>query len=78
MEGDEDELEDLDDCWKTYKVFHVASLHRHTLRMLTRCGVYSRAAFISLSASNCAAFIQGRRLLAEIRYVLKLTVLVKL
>ena len=43
MEGDDDELEDLD-C------------------MLTRRGVYSRAAFISLSASNCAAFIRGRRL----------------
>ena len=36
--------------------------------MLTRRGVYSRAAFISLSASNCAAFIRGRRLFAEIRY----------
>ena len=46
MEGDDDELEDLD-CLP---------------RMLTRRGVYSRAAFISLSASNCAAVIRGRRL----------------
>ena len=53
MEGDDDELEDLD-CLP---------------RMLTRRGVYSRAAFISLSASNCAAFIRGRRLFAEIRYL---------
>ena len=30
--------------------------------MQIRRGVYSRAAFISLSASNCAAFIRGRRL----------------
>ena len=44
MEGDDDELEDLD-CLPC---------------MLTRRGVYSRAAFISLSASNCAAFIRGR------------------
>ena len=35
--------------------------------VLTCRGVYSRAAFISLSASNCVAFIQGRRLFAEIR-----------
>ena len=53
MEGDDDELEDLD-CLP---------------RMLTRRGVYSRAAFISLSASNCAAFIRGRCLFAEIRYL---------
>ena len=38
-----------------------STLYRHTLRM-TRRGVYSRAAFISLSASKCAAFIRGRRL----------------
>ena len=30
--------------------------------MQIRRGVYSRAAFISLSASNCAALIRGRRL----------------
>ena len=49
------------DCWKTYKycMFHVVS---SCLRMLTRGSIYSRAAFISLSASNCAAFIRGRRL----------------
>ena len=41
-----------------------------TSRMLTRRGVHSRAVFISLSASNCAAFIRGRRLFAEIRYIL--------
>ena len=32
------------------------------VHLLTRRGVYSRAAFISLSASDCAAFIRGRRL----------------
>ena len=31
-------------------------------QMQIRRGVYSRAAFISLSASNCAALIRGRRL----------------
>ena len=38
---------------------YVSSYFAH---VLTRRGVYSRAAFISLSASNYAAFIQGRRL----------------
>ena len=49
-------------CWKTYKV---STLYHHTLCMLTRHGVYSRAAFIALSTS---AFIRGRRLFAEIQY----------
>jgi len=40
--------------------------HVHSQIVAAR-GVYSRAAFISLSASNCAASIRGRRLFAEIR-----------
>ena len=49
MEGDEDELEDLD-CLP--RLLEDVQSVRHTLRMLTRRGAYSRAAFISLSASN--------------------------
>ena len=68
MEGGDDEFEDSDclprllEELETYKV---STLYRYTL--LTRHGIYSRAEFISLSASNCAAFIQGRRLFGEIR-----------
>ena len=58
MEGDDDELEDSD-CRKTYVV---SSYFAH---VLTRRGVYSRAAFISLSAFNCAVFIQGQRLFED-------------
>ena len=47
---------------------HVVS--SYIAHVLIRRGIYLRAAFISLSASNCAAFIQGRRLFAEIRYSL--------
>ena len=64
MEGDDDELGNSD-ClprlrakWsRTY--IRLSSYFAH---VLIRRGVYSRAAFISLSASNCAAFIRGRRL----------------
>ena len=59
MEEDDDELEDSDclhfhDCW-----IEVSVLYRHTLStdVLTRRSVYSRAAFISLSSSDCAALI---------------------
>ena len=73
MEGDDDELGDSD-ClprlrtkWpRTY--VYVLCLSSYFVHVLTHRGVYSRAAFISLSASNCAAFIQGRRLFTEIRY----------
>ena len=54
MEGDDDELEDSD-CLP---------------RLHTKCPFYSRAASISLSASSFAAFIRGRCLFAEIRYVI--------
>ena len=73
MEGDDDKLGDSD-ClprlrtkWpRTY--VYVLETRSYFAHVLTRRGVYSRAAFISLSASNCAAFIRGRRLFAEIRY----------
>ena len=41
---------------------YVLRLSSYFAQVLTRRGVYSRAAFISHSASNCAAFIRGRRL----------------
>ena len=67
MEGDDDELGDSD-ClprlrtkWpRTY--VYVLRLSSYFAHVLTRRGIYSRAAFISLSTSNCAAFIRGRRL----------------
>ena len=71
MEGDDDELGDSDRLsrlrtkWPRTYVFVVSSYFAH---VLTCRGIYSRVAFISLSASNCAAFIRGRRLFAEIRY----------
>ena len=40
----------------------IGALLSYFAHVLIRRGVYSRAAFISLSASNCAAFIRGRRL----------------
>ena len=72
MEGDDDELKDSDclprllgRCTKCPRM-----LYRQTLRtyMLARCGVSFRAAFISLSTSNCVTFmfIRGWCLFAEI------------
>ena len=65
--GDDDELRDSDCLQRPCTYVYVLRLSSYFAHVLTRRGVYSRAAFISLSASNCAAFIRGRRLFAEIR-----------
>ena len=55
MEGDDDKLEDsncLPRLLEDVQIVHIVL--SYFARMLTRRGVYSRAAFISL---NCAAFI---------------------
>ena len=64
MEGDGDELEDpgcLPRLLENVQSVHVVS--SYFTHVLTRHGMYSRAAFISLSASNCvysrAASIRG-------------------
>ena len=50
------------DCCKTYHVVVILCARANLPRRLFEGGV------ISLSASNCAAFIRGRRQFAEIRY----------
>ena len=60
MEGDDDELEDSDDCWKTYKV---SMLYHHTLHTCKPAVAFIRVwCFFSLSASNCVSFIRGQHL----------------
>ena len=58
MEGDDGKLEEtvfhFHDCWKTYNVSSSFTLHTY---VLPHCGVYLRAGFISLSTSNCVAFV---------------------
>ena len=84
MERDDDELGDSD-ClprlrtkWpRTYvyvctKATHVRIRTPFIIILCARANPPRRlfeGAFISLSASNCAAFIRGRRLFAEIRYL---------
>ena len=40
------------------------------MRVWSICGVYSRAGFIFVIAFLAAAFIQGRCLIEEIRYII--------
>ena len=63
MEGDDDELEDSDRLPRL-STYVAAS---YFAQVLTRRGIYSRVVFISLSTSNCAAFIRGWRPFAEIQ-----------
>ena len=71
LEEDEDELEEnetvLDDCQlaRLRIIEHVYLSHRtfcSRAQPNSGRGIYSRAAFISLSVSNCAVSIRGRRL----------------
>ena len=70
MEGDDDDS----DCLPRLNVGMLQLQSSYFAHVLTRRGVYSRAAFISLSTSNCAAFIRGQRLFAEIRYTISCSV----
>ena len=67
MEGDEDELEDLD-CLP--RLFHVASsyfAHANPPRRLFEGGVYFTQRLQLSGVYSRAASIRGRRLFAEIR-----------
>ena len=56
MEGDDDELEDSGPSLPQLSTYVAAS---YFAQVVTRRGIYSRVVFISLSTSNCAAFIRG-------------------
>ena len=67
MEGDDDKLEDSDCLPQLLQDVQSAMFSSYFAHVLTHRGIYLRVAFISLSASHCATFIQGRRLFVEIR-----------